>query len=295
MNSLALPNRSYLIATTYWSFQTDRSILLPFPALMRNSTQFLVELKPLATMASATVYAALKKERHANNRPIQVAAFGDPRYPSARTADQHGLDSQVGSAMISGMSLEALPFSRMEVENISALYPEHSRKYLGDQATEEHSKSLGRDMNYIHFAVHALLEERFPLNSALILTLPEKVTSGRDNGLLQAWEIFEQVRLDADLVTLSACNTGRGMELSGEGLLGLTSAFQYAGARSIVASLWNVDDFQTMQLMTEFYRELRNKSSKDEALQAAQLRLIRSKGASAPYYWAGFAMFGDWK
>jgi hypothetical protein len=89
----------------------------------------------------------------------------------------------------------------MEVENITALYPQHSRKYLGGQATEEHAKSLGKDVNYIHFAVHALLDERFPLNSALVLTLPEKVTSNGDNGLLQAWEIFEQVRLDADLVT----------------------------------------------------------------------------------------------
>jgi CHAT domain-containing protein len=104
-------------------------------------------------------------------------------------------------------------------------------------------------VRYIHFAVHGLLDDQFPLNSALVLTVPEKTIEGQDNGLLQAWEIFEQVRIDADLVTLSACNTGIGQELNGEGLIGLTRAFQYAGAHSILASLWAVDDMRTMQLM----------------------------------------------
>jgi CHAT domain-containing protein len=116
---------------------------------------------------------------------------------------------------------------------------------------------------------------------------------GRDNGLLQAWEIFEQIRINADLVTLSACKTGLGQEFNGEGLLGLTRAFQYAGARAVLASLWSVDDFQTMRLMRRFYAELRAGTSQDKALQAAQLELLRSKSASAPYYWAGFMLFGD--
>src|SRR5262249_33763512 len=147
----------------------------------------------------------------------------------------------------------------------------------------------------IHFAAHGLLDERFPLNSALILTIPEKLSEGQDNGLLQAWEIFEQLRLDADLITLSACKTGLGRELGGEGLVGLTRAFQYAGARSILASLWNVDDWRTAQLMQQFYRELQSGKSKEMALRTAQLALLHSRTSSHPYYWAAFSLIGDWR
>lgn len=269
---------------------------LPFQALMRNANEYLIEWKPMTTVASATVYAALRKAHRGESKPVELVAFGDPHYPEpSREHSQHIGDLEVQAALQRGLTLGPLPFSRMEVQNISALYPSQSQKYLGTRATEERAKSLGKDVRYIHFAVHALLDERFPLNSALALTIPDRAIKGRDNGLLQAWEIFEEMRLDADLVTLSACNTGRGKELSGEGLLGLTSAFQYAGARAILASLWSVDDFQTMHLMTEFYRELHADNTKDQALQAAQLILLRSKNASAPYYWAGFTLTGDWR
>jgi CHAT domain-containing protein len=125
------------------------------------------------------------------------------------------------------------------------------------------------------------------------LTTPAKPAEGQENGLLQAWEIFEQVRVDADLVTLSACSTGLGQELNGEGLIGLTRAFQYAGARSVLASLWSVDDYRTMQLMKRFYAELHAGASKDVALRTAQLQLLHS-GARDPYYWAAFSLTGDW-
>jgi CHAT domain-containing protein len=116
------------------------------------------------------------------------------------------------------------------------------------------------------------------------------------------WEIVERVRLDADLVVLSACESGLGKELGGEGLIGLTRAFQYAGARSVMASLWNVNDQATAELMIRFYRHLRAGKTKDEALRAAQRELIEGPieivdetgerhlvGASAPYYWATFS------
>ena len=114
--------------------------------------------------------------------------------------------------------------------------------YLGRDATEGHAKALGKDVRYVHFACHGLLDERFPLSSALVAA--DRGTGG-DNGLLEAWEIFEKVRLDADLVTLSACETALGKEMGGEGLVGLTRAFQYAGARSVLASLWTVADEST--------------------------------------------------
>jgi CHAT domain-containing protein len=116
------------------------------------------------------------------------------------------------------------------------------------------------------------------------------------------------VRLDADLVVLSGCETALGEEQGGEGLIGLTRAFQFAGARTVMASLWSVRDQATSELMIRFYKHLRAGLPKDEALRQAQVELIRSpievvseKGektvfdASAPYFWAGFQVYGDWQ
>jgi CHAT domain-containing protein len=181
------------------------------------------------------------------------------------------------------------------VEAIAALYP-HAQVYLGPEATEEKVKSLGPDSHIIHFACHGLIDERFPLNSALALTLPEHPAEGQDNGLLQAWEIFESVRLDADLVTLSACDTALGKEMGGEGLVGLTRAFQYAGARSVLASLWGVADDSTARFMKHFYSYLHSGKTKDEALRAAQIDQIRERSRlSHPFHWAAFELFGDWQ
>jgi CHAT domain-containing protein len=113
--------------------------------------------------------------------------------------------------------------------------------------------------------------------------------------LLQAWEVLESVRLDADLVTLSACDTGLGKEMGGEGVIGLTRAFQYAGARSVLASLWSVSDVSTADLMRRFYSHLRAGRSKDEALRRAQVELIHSSAFSHPYSWAAFQLVGDWQ
>jgi CHAT domain-containing protein len=107
------------------------------------------------------------------------------------------------------------------------------------------------------------------------------------------------MRIEADLVTLSACQSGLGKEVAGEGLIGLTRAFQYAGARSVLASLWSVADASTAELMHRFYRHLRDGTSKDTALQKAQTELIHSavegRDLSHPFHWAGFQLVGDWK
>jgi CHAT domain-containing protein len=129
----------------------------------------------------------------------------------------------------------------------------------------------------------------------LALTIPERPAEGQANGLLQAWEIFEQMRIDADLVTLSACETGLGKELGGEGLVGLTRAFQYAGARTVLASLWSVGDESTATLMTRFYGQWKAGKTKDEALRAAQLEMIRARQSSHPFQGAAFQLAGDWR
>jgi CHAT domain-containing protein len=287
---------------------------LPFGALVRDTgghRQFLAEWKPLHTALSLTVYGALRASRGepartAAAKPAQLVAFGDPRYPKELTATGDPARRALGPGLRS-FNWAALPYSRREVERIAEDYPE-AHLYLGEEATEEHAKAVSRDARVLHFATHGYLDDRTPLDSALVLTIPEGLTADRDNGLLQVWEIFESVRLDADLVVLSACESALGRELGGEGLIGLTRAFQYAGARTVVASLWDVTDQVTAELMARFHRHYAAGLAKDEALRQAQIELIRhpvrittaqgqmvETDASAPFFWAAFQVFGDWR
>jgi CHAT domain-containing protein/tetratricopeptide (TPR) repeat protein len=265
---------------------------LPFAALMRRDEP-LIRWKPIHSVLSATVYAELTRSRPPRRDPGEdrLAAFGDPTYPSQPSAP---VDPEVREAVRRGLVLTPLPFSSREVRDIAALYP-RAQVYLGREATEERAKAIAPESRLLHFACHGVLDERFPLNSALALTLPEQPSEGRGNGLLQAWEIFESVRLDADLVTLSACDTALGREMAGEGLVGLTRAFQYAGARSVLASLWGVSDRSTALLMKRFYENLRSGKPKDEALRAAQIDQIRGSEFSHPFHWAAFQLTGDWR
>src|SRR5262249_41573403 len=146
-----------------------------------------------------------------------------------------GDDVELVAALRGGRRFDPLPRSRQEVETIASLYAPRAEAFLGEEATEQRAVAVGRGVPLIHYACHAYFNERFPLDSALVFTIPDKPEPGKDNGLLQAWEIIEKVRIDADLVTLSACDTGLGREMGGEGLIGLTRAFQYAGARSVLA------------------------------------------------------------
>ncbi|HEX3129852.1 MAG TPA: CHAT domain-containing protein [Thermoanaerobaculia bacterium] len=258
-------------------------------AALRRGDRYLVEWKPIHQVLSATVYAELVRSRRPAGSPggESLAAFGDPVYRSKTPATPAG----VHGAGRPGLALVRLPFSGREVKAIAGLFPQ-ARIYLGADATEERVKSLGPETRLVHFACHGVLDERFPLNSALALSVPGQKSEGRDNGLLQAWEIFESVRLDADLVTLSACDTALGREMGGEGLIGLTRAFQYAGARSVLASLWSIADSSTARFMQSFYGNLRKGMSKDEALRAAQIEHIKG---THPFHWAAFQLTGDWR
>lgn len=268
---------------------------LPFAALRRNG-RYLVEDRPLHLVISATVYAELRRERDATPRGM-VVAFGDPHYPLPASAQPDAVrDATLRDGLRRGLNLTALPATRREAESIARLYGKDARLFVGDAATEERAKSETPGARYVHFACHGFLDERIPLNSGLALTTRAEPREGQDNGLLQAWEVFERVRVDADLVTLSACDSGLGQEMGGEGLIGLTRAFQYAGARSVLASLWAVPDRSTMELMQAFYQGLRRGLSKDEALRQAQVAAVRKGGvASRPLRWAAFQLFGDWK
>lgn len=194
-----------------------------------------------------------------------------------------------------GFSLTRLPFTRDEVLGISKLYPTaESRVYLGEDAREETVKSETLDAyRYIHFASHGFMDESHPERSGILFS---RIPNSPEDGVLQVGEIM-RLKLNADMVTLSACSTGLGKLVSGEGVLGLTRAFFYAGARNVTVSLWNVNDAATAALMKSFYDNLNRGLTKSAALRQAKLALLHGKNVtwSQPYFWAPFVLVGEGK
>ncbi|MBN2261207.1 MAG: CHAT domain-containing protein [Clostridiales bacterium] len=280
---------------------------LPFSALCSKKNRYLIDDVPVSTVISATVYSELTKDPASTGKKLSLVAFGDPLYP--REEAMAVSDATVRS-MNEQFEYKPIPASEREVENICNLYGSTSRSYLRETALEENVKKLDEDVRMIHIACHGILDEQFPMNSGLVLTIPQEFASGQDNGIFQVWEIFESLRIDADLVTLSACHTGLGKEISGEGLIGLNRAFLYAGAKSVVSTLWQVEDQSTAEFMLYFYSYLHSGYDTSEALRKAQLdfihRLITIEkviqgekrkieiNVSHPFFWAGFVLNGDW-
>ncbi len=300
--------------------------VLPFAALVSQpepKLRYLIEDKPMHTVASMTVYAETRKWatdrlKQLTNRNApqdwKVLAFGDPVYTkeqaaaiarapaltaSAEQADQtQSSDAEASYLRRRGLSLAPLPRTRDEVEAIVELFGKSATARLGLDATETSAKLEAKDADIIHLASHGWMDEAMGLSSGLALTQPEALgrkPTAEDDGLLQAWEIFEHVRLKADLVVLSACQTGLGEDVRGEGLVGLTRAFLYAGARSVMVSLWDVSDGATAEFMKEFYRQLRDGTTKDAALQRAMIAMQGNPAHRHPFYWAPFILVGDWQ
>jgi CHAT domain-containing protein len=147
---------------------------------------------------------------------------------------------------------------------------------------------------YVHFATHGYVDTENPVLSSLVLSLVNEQGNPQE-GFLRTNEIYN-LKLPAELVVLSACQTGLGKQVRGEGLIGLTRAFMYAGAKRVVVSLWNVNDEATSELMSKFYLGMWKRGlSSSEALRQAQLAMSKQKQWGAPYYWAAFLQQGEWK
>lgn len=271
---------------------------LPFEALIHNG-RYLVEDHEISTNASASMLnlwpdSASKVD---GGDQLELFAVGDPVYElEALTSGGKGAKtdlSNLARQMIKarGIRLSSLPGTRNEVKDIAALFPaSRSKVLLGKESTEEAIKRepLGR-YRRLHFATHSLVDEKSPLHSAVVLTPGD---GAEEDGVLEASEI-SRLNLDCDLVVVSACQTGRGQLLSGEGIVGLSRAFIQAGARAVVVSLWNVSDVSTGQLMKSFYQKLTEGLSNVAALRKAKLQLLNSgKPTRHPYYWSSFVMMG---
>ena len=245
-----------------------------------------------------------------------LLAFGDPIMEQPRSSGQDApaleavRSSDTDSAAIDhpvaiptiydtyaerGFSLARLPFTREEVLGISRLFPVTQRQiYLGSSATENALKKENLNQyRYIHFATHGFLDETAPNRSGILFS---RDPASKQIGVLQAGEVM-RLRLNADMVTLSACSTGLGQMVNGEGILGLTRAFFYAGARNLTVSLWNVNDSATSALMKTFYTRLNHGASKSEALRQAKLEILKGPNLAwrNPYFWGAFVLVGDGK
>ena len=220
-------------------------------------------------------------------------ASAAPATPDAQTR----LLTQTDDPAAAGFgSIARLRFTDDEAKAIlAAAQGRQNLAAIGFDATKTAATDAGLGTyRYLHFATHGFLDTARPSLSAIALSLVGRDGAAQE-GFLRAHELYN-LNLSADLVVLSACETGLGKEIRGEGLIGLTRAFMYAGAARVIVSLWSVSDRATSELMGRLYREmLRNGRTPSASLRAAQLALRSDARWQHPYYWAAFTIQGDWK
>jgi CHAT domain-containing protein len=237
---------------------------LPFQAL-RGPGGYLVEARVLSTAPSASTLAALLA-RDRGSRQI-VLALGNP---------------DLGSPGL------GLPGAEREVRQIKEFFPQ-AEIYTGKDATKEHLLARAPESDVVHIGAHADIDEIDPLYSVIRLA-----GTGTNPGDLEAHEIYGLNLSRVKLATLSACDSGLGRVSRGDELWGFTRSFLGAGARTLVVSLWPVEDVSTSLLMAKFYEELRE-TNPPRSLRAAQLAILRRDEYHHPFFWAAFTVVGDWR
>jgi CHAT domain-containing protein len=234
-------------------------------------------------IAKITVKAATSEKANDKPKPAPVS--------SEQTRRLKHINEQFGQSRI-----PRLPFTRQEAEQILSLVPENDRKSAMDFAANRASVTTAELSQYrmIHFATHGLINSQQPELSSIVLSLVDEKGQPQE-GFVRSHEIYN-LNLPAELIVLSACETGLGKEVKGEGLVGLTRGFMYAGSPRVVVSLWSVNDRATSELMTMFYQKMLKESLRPAAaLRAAQIEMAKDKKWNAPYYWAAFALQGEWR
>ncbi|MEB3885233.1 CHAT domain-containing tetratricopeptide repeat protein [Lyngbya sp. CCY1209] len=283
-------------------------VALPLPD--SPDTPLLVQ-NEIVTLSSAST-VAIQRQQLANRSPADkiLAVLADPVFDpddpritgtpqlASATLDELALERATRNLGLGegGNSFPRLKFTREEAETILALVPENQRlQALDFQASREIATDSDlAQYQIIHLATHGLLDPKNPELSGVVLSLFDE-TGTPQNGFLRLGDIFN-LNLPAELVVLSACQTGLGENISGEGLVGLTRGFMYAGSRRVVVSLWSVNDASTSEVMARFYQKmLEDGLDAVTALREAQLEMWNSQQWQSPYYWAAFTIQGDWQ
>jgi CHAT domain-containing protein/Flp pilus assembly protein TadD len=290
---------------------------LPFAALPEPGTGEQGKAPPLIanheiiTAPSASVMAVLRQETAGRKQAEKaLLVLADPVFSAddgrvvqqgttvatAPVTEAVTMAARKPSDDAAGQEFLRLRFSRHEAEEIARLTPPASTRVALDfDASRE--TVLGTDLGQyriLHLATHSLLDNQRPELSGVVLSLVDR--AGRpQNGFLRLYDIYN-LRLGSDLVVLSACKTARGGEIEGEGLIGLTRGFLYAGAPRVVATLWEVDDRTTALVMKHFYEGMLMRGERPAAaLRRAQAEVARTQGWDPPFYWAAFTLQGEWR
>ncbi|HBB32051.1 MAG TPA: Fis family transcriptional regulator [Cyanobacteria bacterium UBA8803] len=251
--------------------------LVPFPALQDESGKYLIEKHTILTAPSIQVLELTRQQR-AKTQGQDMLIVGNPTMPS--------ISLKIGEPP---SQLASLPGAQDEAIEIGRLF--NTKPLIGNQATETLIKSQLPKAGKIHLATHGLLDYG-QLQGEVQLDLPGAIAlapSSQDDGLLTASEIFD-LQLKAELVVLSACDTGRG-DITSDGVIGLSRSFINAGTPSVIVSLWNVPDAPTADLMKEFYRQLQQHPDKAKALREAMLVVMKPN--PNPKDWAAFTLIGE--
>jgi CHAT domain-containing protein len=295
---------------------------IPFAALPdpdKTATPLLVEHE-IINIPSASVLSEIRRASAGRSKSLhEVAVLADPVFDASddrlsRTASEPrsarlrnislprptGLltrsASDVGLAANGSLHLNRLIYTRDEARAILALAPKGTAFQALDFAANRSTAVNPKLASYriIHFATHGFLDSKRPELSGLVLSMVNRHGKPQD-GFLGLEDVYN-MKLAADLVVLSGCQTGLGEEISGEGLIGLTRGFMYAGASRVVASLWAVSDVATAELMARFYRAMEVDGMRSSAaLRTAQIQMMRQNRWKSRYYWAGFQLQGEWK
>lgn len=284
---------------------------IPFAALPDPDLpgQPLVVEHEIVNLPSASVLALLRKEtgqRAAAPREVAILAdpvfrLNDPRVQPQTASLSAEPPAETGIVLRAAKDVgldgfTRLRYTREEADAIASLVePGQVLKALDFDASKETATSADLSRyRILHFATHGLLDTRRPELSGLVLSLVDRQGRHRD-GFLRLHEIYN-LDLPADLVVLSGCETALGKEVRGEGLMAITRGFMYAGSPAVVASLWQIDDRSTGELMKRFYRGMIQEGlSAPAALRKAQVSLWKDKPTEPPYFWAGFVFQGDWR
>ncbi|MDZ8054742.1 MAG: CHAT domain-containing protein [Aulosira sp. ZfuVER01] len=244
--------------------------LVPFPALQDNQGKYLIDKHTILTAPAIQVLDLTRKQKQNLKQPTKdVLIVGNPTMPKLP---------------IDNEQLPPLPGAEEEAIKIADLLK--TPAIIGNKATETAMVEKMKQANIVHFATHGLLDDFKGLGVPGAIAL---APGGKDDGLLTSGEILD-MKLKAELVVLSACNTGGG-NITGDGVIGLSRSLITAGAKSVIVSLWSVPDNSTALLMTEFYRQLQHNSDKAAALRQAMLTTRQQY--SNPVDWAAFTLIGE--
>lgn len=291
-----LPNRLVIIPDGVLSYLPFEALLTKAPedTLMMQAFPYLLKEKQISYCYSATLLREMKEKDYSQiprEELLAVAPFYDGSldgldayYPGTPSDD----DNTKPGGEEEEKLYKPLKSSGEEVYELRKLWG-GGDAYFGEDATEALFDSLAGSYRLLHLSTHGIADERVGDFSYLVFHV---INDGKENELLYVRDIYN-LRLQADMAVLSACQTNLGQLRRGEGVISLARAFAYAGSRSIVTTLWNVKDRATKQLSLDYYRFLREGLPKDEALQKAKLEQVKDYFKAHPYHWAGLIAVGD--